>query len=62
MVAYVRVSHKSTEDDELVHDGMECPNCGERRFDCLASYDGVVTCETCGVVYDLEPEREEAAQ
>ena len=45
--------------DELVEPGMECPNCGESCMEHLANRDGVVTCQTCATVYDLEPERRE---
>jgi len=37
-----------------------CPACGECSTDYLANDDGVVTCATCGAVYDLEPERSAA--
>jgi len=30
-----------------------CPNCGERDVDRLIWDDEVVTCATCGVVYDV---------
>ena len=52
----------NTHDDEvLVDDDEACPKCGERRMDWLANDDGVVTCQSCCTVYDLEPERGEAA-
>ncbi len=47
-------------DEDHVVDGAACPACGENRMDYLAMDDGVVTCATCGAVYDLEPQREAA--
>ena len=29
-----------------------CPSCGERDVDLLIWHDEVITCVTCGVVYD----------
>jgi ribosomal protein S27AE len=46
--------------DELVPERDACPECGERRMDWLGCDDNIVTCGTCGAVYDLEPERREA--
>ena len=46
-----------TTDDEIVEIADACPACGERRMEHLADRDGVVTCGSCGHVYDLEPER-----
>ena len=43
--------------EEYVMTGFECPACRENHLDYLANDDGVVTCLTCGAVYDLEPER-----
>jgi rubredoxin len=45
---------------DIVLECYGCPQCGEDRVDYLTSDDGVVTCESCGAVYDLEPGREEA--
>lgn len=45
---------------DIVLECFGCPQCGEDRGDWLATEDGIVTCGTCGKVYDLEPEREEA--
>lgn len=47
-------------DDELAPEPAGCPVCGERRMDWLVNRDGVVTCQSCGHVYDLEPDRDAA--
>lgn len=43
--------------DDRVAPSFACPKCGEARMDQLANDDGIVTCQSCGAVYDLEPER-----
>jgi rubredoxin len=43
------------DDDGPVEPGMECPVCGEARMGWLANDDGIVTCQSCGSVYDPEP-------
>ncbi|MFH1485707.1 MAG: hypothetical protein ABIH46_06525 [Chloroflexota bacterium] len=41
------------EHEELVPEGSECPQCGERRMDWLVwRHDDVVQCATCGRVYE----------
>jgi rubredoxin len=57
---YCREAIMDDDGNELVVEYCKCPKCGERRMDYLATDDGIVTCQSCGTVYDLEPEREEA--
>lgn len=44
--------------EDTVSPDEQCPNCHERRMDWLTNRDGIITCESCGHVYDLEPDRE----
>ena len=41
-----------TVDDDVVGSCMACPKCGENRVDWLVWQDELVTCATCGTVYD----------
>ncbi|MFA5053738.1 MAG: hypothetical protein WC565_06755 [Parcubacteria group bacterium] len=45
---------------DIVLECYGCPKCGENDTENLINRDGIVTCQSCGTVYDLEPEREEA--
>ena len=47
----------SKQSGDYVFRPFGCPKCGERRMDYLANDDGVITCTSCGHVYDLEPKR-----
>lgn len=45
------------EDEELVPQSCACPRCGEQRMDMLMlDDDDIVTCASCGEVYDISPE------
>ena len=43
--------------DDVVLEGFACPECGERRMDCLLycnpDDDTTVTCQTCGTAYEV---------
>ena len=59
------MAHKSmiiTTDDEVVEIAEACPACGERRVEHLVNRDGIATCQSCGHVYDLEPERRKSEE
>jgi len=42
--------------EDVVEEQFACPDCGEARMDYLVwddgDYIGLVTCQTCGAVYD----------
>jgi len=61
-MAYLHFSEYTIDDDNEVMEAHACPKCGERDMDKLANDDGIVTCQSCGTVYDLEPERREAGK
>ena len=49
------------DDYDHVAPGFACPKCGEDCNDLLTNGpDETITCQSCGHVYDLEPERREA--
>ena len=40
-------------DEALVPITCACPKCGEMRMDCLSLDEDIVTCTTCGTIYDI---------